>query len=87
MPERISLWNVGASIWLYTLYVAKTKEATVLAFDPPSESFLALMNNMKFNSFEDQLIPRCFALDEREFLARLYMKSREAGAPMHSFNS
>ena len=60
--------------------MAKTKDAAVLAFKLPPESFLALMNNIKLNSFEDQLIPRCFALDERELLAGLYMKSRKAGA-------
>ena len=60
--------------------MAKTKEAKVLAFEPPPESFLALMNNIKLNSFKDQLIPRCFALDERELLAGLCMKSRKAEA-------
>ena len=65
----------------------RPRKAKLLAFEPPSESFLALMNNIKLNSFEDQLIPRCFALDERELLAGLYIKSREAGAPMHSFDS
>ncbi len=45
------------------------------------------MNNIKLNSFEDQIIPLCFALNERELLSRLYMKSTEAGASMHSFDS
>lgn len=87
MPERASFWDVGANIGLYTLYAAKTKEAKVLAFEPSSESYAALMNNIKLNSFEDQIIPLCFALNEKELLSRLYMKSTEAGASMHSFDS
>ena len=61
MPERISLWNDGASIWRCTLSVAKIKNAKVLAFELSSKSLLALMNNIKLNSFEDQVIPCCFA--------------------------
>ena len=45
------------------------------------------MNNIKLNSFEGQVIPCCFALSERELLVRLYMKSKEARALMHSFGS
>ena len=45
------------------------------------------MNNIKLNSFEGQVILCCFALSEKELLVRLYMKSREARAPMHSFDS
>ena len=45
------------------------------------------MNNIKLNSFEDQVIPCCFAQNERELLVRLYMTSTEARAPMHSFDS
>ena len=45
------------------------------------------MNNIKLNFFEDQVIPCCFALSEKELQVRLYMKSREVRAPMHSFDS
>ena len=87
MSERISLWNVGASIWLCTLCMAKTKKAKVLVFEPSSKSFLALMNNGKLNSFGDEVIPCFFALNEKELLARAYIKSIEAGALMHFFDS
>ena len=53
----------------------------------PSESFVALMNNVKLNSFEDQVIRGCFALNERALVYRLYIKSTEAAAPMHSFDT
>ena len=66
MSERISLWNVGASIWLCTLCMAKTKKAKVLVFEPSSKSFLALMNNGKLNSFGDEVIPCFFALNEKD---------------------
>ena len=87
MPKRISLWNVGASTWLYTLCMAETKKAKLLVFEPPSKSFLALMNNRKPYSFGDGVIPCCFALNERELLARAYIKSIEAGVLMHFFDS
>lgn len=86
MPKRASFWDVGANIGLYALYAAKVKNAQVNAFEPSASSFSTLVNNIEINKLENNIIPFCIALDDKESISRLFMNSTEAGASMHSFD-
>lgn len=47
-------WDIGANIGIYSLYVAKKyNEAKVFSFEPESNNFSALCNNIHLNNFNN----------------------------------
>jgi FkbM family methyltransferase len=47
-------WDIGANIGIYTLYIAKKyNEAKVFSFEPESNNFSALCNNILLNNFNN----------------------------------
>jgi len=62
--------DIGANQGFFTCYVA-AQGAKVFAFEPFTESFQTLMENLEINQFSDQVIARPWAIGGKNGLAEL----------------
>jgi FkbM family methyltransferase len=78
------MWDIGANIGSYSLYAAK-RGLTVVAFEPSPGNFHVLHENIKINSFENQIFAYCIALSGATKLDFLYMTDAGLGSALSSF--
>jgi len=58
--------DIGANIGCFALYAASMGARRVLAFEPNSESFQLLLQNIRANHFERTVLPYQFAVTDRQ---------------------
>jgi protein-L-isoaspartate(D-aspartate) O-methyltransferase (PCMT) len=77
-----TVYDIGANIGLYTVLLAKAvgDQGLVIAFEPNSQIYTQLEENVDFNSLPNV---RCFrqALGERSAEGKLYIDRMAMGAP------
>ncbi len=74
------VFDVGANIGVYSLYIAKTKvSGKIIAIEPFLENFVALTKNIRLNNFQN-LIPLFIALSDRDSLTSFHVKDARVGA-------
>jgi FkbM family methyltransferase len=74
------LFDVGANIGIYSLYAAATiPQATILSFEPESQSFASLCRNVGINGFSN-ITPYQFALSDEVGIGDLHISTMSAGA-------
>jgi FkbM family methyltransferase len=81
------LWDVGANVGVFSLYAARSRQVTVLAFEPAAENYAVLCNNVEINRLEGCVVPYCIALGGKTELGVLNSPSREPGAALHQFGA
>jgi FkbM family methyltransferase len=65
------LWDVGANVGLYALYAAKFCHCRVFAFEPESQNYALLLDNMALNDVGDRVEAACIALSDSEAFGHL----------------
>lgn len=74
------LFDIGANIGIYSLYAATTLPgATILSFEPESQSFSSLCKNIAVNGFTN-ITPYQFALSNEVGAGKLHISTMSAGA-------
>lgn len=73
------VFDIGANIGLYSVYVAKKRRARVFAFEPSSQNFALLCRHIAENKLTGFVQPFCVALGEETKLDTLYLTFMEAG--------
>ena len=74
------LFDIGANIGVYSLYAAaKLPEARVFSFEPESQSFASLCQNIAINEFGN-ITPYQFALCDEVGIGDLHISTMSAGA-------
>lgn len=66
LQESDVLWDVGANVGLYSIYAAKFRKCLVYAFEPESQNYALLMDNISLNNIRSGLNANCVALAEEE---------------------
>lgn len=84
--EEETLFDIGANIGVYTLYASKSSRCNVIAFEPESQNFSRLTQNIYRNGIKN-VIPYCLALGSKASLDKLYVTSMNAGDSQHNFGS
>src|SRR5262245_23295686 len=56
------LWDVGANVGLYSIYAARFKKCRVYAFEPESQNFALLIENIALNHVGENCQPACIAI-------------------------
>ena len=59
------LWDVRANVGLYPLYAAKFRKCRVNAFEPESQNFALLIENIALNNVVERCRPACLGWDRR----------------------
>jgi FkbM family methyltransferase len=81
------LWDVGANVGLYSLYAAKFKRCKVYAFEPESQNFALLVENIALNQIGDLCLPVCLAISESAGLGTLRVRYVTKGGAYNLFDA
>lgn len=73
--------DIGANIGVYSIFAAQSKNTIVYAYEPMSNNFNLLRENIKFNKLEKNIFPFDLAIGARKGKRRLYL----GASPFHSF--
>lgn len=74
-----TLWDIGASIGLYSLYAALDPKVKVFAFEPSGIDFSLIVEHAAANDMGDRLKPFCIALSGETKIDTLHMSKFESG--------
>jgi FkbM family methyltransferase len=81
------LIDVGANVGMYTVFAAKVSGATVHAFEPESQNYAVLNQNVMLNQLDKAVAAYCVALSDRVGFDRLYLSEFVAGSSCHSWGA
>lgn len=81
------LWDVGANVGLYSLYAAKFRKCRVYAFEPESQNFAVLVENIALNHVSANCQPACVAISEKTGLGNLHVRYVTKGGAYNLFDS
>jgi len=81
------LWDVGANVGLYSIYAAKFHKCKVYAFEPESQNYALLIDNMSLNGVNERLDATCVALNESEQFGVLTVPFVTKGGAYNLFGS
>jgi len=79
------VFDVGANVGGYTVLSAKHKGVKVYAFEPESENYALLVQNIAINDVDADAY--CLAVCEKQKLDTLHMSARGAGSACHTFGA
>jgi FkbM family methyltransferase len=80
------LFDVGANIGLYSIYAA-SRSVRVLAFEPESQNYALIHQNIFLNHLADKVTCLAVALADREGVDAIYVSRFRAGESMHNFGA
>ncbi len=80
------LWDVGANVGLYSIYAAKFRKCWVYAFEPESQNFALLVENIALNRVGKNCQPACLAISERTALGELHVRYVTKGGAYNLFD-
>lgn len=84
-PSDIFL-DVGANIGIYTLLAAKKRNAYTIAFEPESQNYWALTQNIFLNRVDSRVRAYCISLSDRIGVGDLNLTEFKLGSSCHQFN-
>ena len=81
------LWDVGANVGLYSVYAAKFRRCRVYAFEPESQNFALLVENIALNQVGENCQPACVAISEKSALGSLLVRYVTKGGAYNLFDA
>lgn len=75
--------DIGANIGVYSIFAAQSEDTVVYAYEPMSDNFDLLKENIKINKLENRIFPFNFGIAARKERRKLYLGE----SPFHSFLS
>ena len=77
--------DIGANMGLYSLFAAVYSKAQVFAFEPESQNYALLNQNIRLNNMAGSVVAWCCALTSKHSIDRLYMSHVDAARSGHEF--
>jgi FkbM family methyltransferase len=81
------LVDIGANVGIYSLCAARFRGARVFAFEPESQNYALLNENIYRNALQDEVTAYCLALSDRTRFDLLHLTQFEPGGACHSFGA
>jgi len=81
------LVDIGANVGIYSLCAARFNDVRVFAFEPESQNFALLNENIHRNSLDELVTAYCVALSNQTRFDLLYLTEFGAGGSCHSFGA
>jgi len=85
LTERDVLWDIGANVGLYALYAAKFRRCRTIAFEPESQNFALLVQNVSLNAVAERCMPVNVAVSEHTGLGTLRVRYLTKGGAYNLF--
>lgn len=80
------LFDIGANIGLYSIYAAK-RSIRVMAFEPESQNYALINQNIFLNGVADSVKCLAVALSDKNGVDYIYLSRFRAGESMHNFGA
>jgi FkbM family methyltransferase len=80
-----TFWDIGANVGVFSLYAARQRGVSVLAFEPSAGNYMVLCRNVQENALSERITAYCIALAGGTELGVLNLSSQEMGAAIHQF--
>ena len=77
-------FDVGANVGMYSIFAAIISNVKVLSFEPESNNFQILMENIFLNNLKNKIDAYPLGLSNTTALTKLYMSTFEKGQGHHS---
>jgi len=87
MTPGATLLDVGANVGMYTVFAALARRANVFAFEPESQNYAVLNENIRINDLGDQVLAVCAGLSDRPGIERLFLSAAVPGGSCHSLGA
>lgn len=78
------MFDIGANVGIYSIYAAKTRLVNVYAFEPESNNFQNLMQNININNLNTSVIPFPIGISDTTEFSKLQISSFEPGSSHHT---
>ncbi len=85
MPDECILWDIGASVGIYSLYAAQSKDAKVFAFEPSIFNLELLARNISHNKLHEKICIVPIALSNKTNFNTMHMTSTDMGSALSTF--
>ena len=77
-------FDIGANVGMYSIFAALNNAISVYAFEPESNNFQTLMNNIDQNNLTNLITPFPIGLSNKTELSKLQISKFEAGSSHHT---
>lgn len=84
-PDDV-LFDIGANMGIYTIFAAAVSGCRVRAFEPESQNFQLLMQNIVLNELSDRTVAYPIAVYSENKLGVLYIGDFQPAQAIHSFD-
>ena len=78
-------WDIGANVGLYAIYAAKFRGCQTVAFEPESQNYALLVENIVLNGVSDHCLPACVAVADKPAVNRLHVRYITKGGAYNAF--
>lgn len=83
-PDDV-FWDIGANVGLYAIYAAKFRRCRTVAFEPESQNYALLVENIVLNGVSDRCLPAGIAVADRNEVNRLRVRYITKGGAFNIF--
>jgi len=80
-------WDIGANVGLYAVYAAKFRGCRTVAFEPESQNYALLVENIVMNGVSSNCLPASIAVADRNGVNRLRVRYITKGGAFNMFQS
>lgn len=80
------LVDVGANIGVYSLLAAKHPRCTIYAFEPESQNFALLNQQIHLNHLQEYVQAYCLSISDHTGLGTLHLSTFDPGSSAHQLN-
>lgn len=78
-------WDIGANVGLYAIYAAKFRGCRTVAFEPESQNYALLVENIVMNGVTGNCLPAIIAVTNRSEVSRLRVRYITKGGAFNMF--
>jgi FkbM family methyltransferase len=83
-PEDV-YWDIGANVGLYAIYAAKFRRCSTVAFEPESQNYALLVENIVINGVSGNCLPAIIAMSDGTSVSRLRVRYITKGGAFNMF--
>lgn len=83
--ENDILLDVGANVGMYSIFAAVTRKAHIYAFEPESQNYALLNQNIYINNCHENVTAYCLAISDKICFSKLYLSQFDLGTSCHTF--
>ena len=82
--EKSVFYDIGANVGVYSLYAAICCDAQVYSFEPESNNFQALMENIVTNNLQNKILPFPIGISDETIFTKLNLSHFNIGGSHHT---